>query len=302
MSTLLYHGITEAFFQSGSPARLRNISVRDHAKDGLAVLTIALREGVDGKPLPGLEDCFDNERVASERHADMVIGHSMGVQVALELTLLAPERVNSLVLFNGTSGNALSTGLQWVNRVPYASYLYSQLISYVLRIERSHSSQWFVKALQRLLHLTIIDRTIKLTTQLMGSKEMQKHMGEDYMSQFYRAYIGGVFSNRKSIQSYFRGFQELEAHCATHLLWQIKCPCLLVAGVFDTLTPPYNMLTIYHEVRSVYKRLVIDSFSSHATILEHPERAFGELLHFTRMVDTRIKRSTSTLFNLLDEE
>ena len=68
--------------------------------------------------------------------AAVVVGHSMGVQVALELCLLRPEQVGSLVLLNGTSGHALRTGLQPIVALPWVGDLLSSRISRVLAHEQ----------------------------------------------------------------------------------------------------------------------------------------------------------------------
>ena len=82
-------------FSSDQPKRERRLSVRDHAEDALAVLRSF---GFDG--------------------CDVVVGHSMGVQVALEFSLLFPESCGSLVLLNGSHGHVLRTALQPLFRVP----------------------------------------------------------------------------------------------------------------------------------------------------------------------------------------
>ena len=98
------------FFGSDAPNRLRRCSIRDHAEDAVEVLALA---------------CGPNAV------AEAVVGHSMGVQVALEFCLLRPELVGSLVLLNGTSGHALRTGLQPIVALPWVGELLSTLISAV---------------------------------------------------------------------------------------------------------------------------------------------------------------------------
>ena len=63
----------------------RYLSVSDHAHDAYEVLT----------------SC-------GFWHADVVLGHSMGTAVALELSLLYPDAVGSMILLNGFHGQALA--------------------------------------------------------------------------------------------------------------------------------------------------------------------------------------------------
>ena len=60
------------FFESEAPKRLGVVDVRSHAQDGREVLKAVVGEA---------------------RGADLIVGHSMGVQVALEFALLYPEKV-----------------------------------------------------------------------------------------------------------------------------------------------------------------------------------------------------------------
>ena len=83
-------------FSSALPNQPRLLSVPAHARDGMEVL-----------------------RAAGFDHADVVVGHSMGVPVALEMALLFPEAVGSLVLMNGFHGQCFQTAFQPLVRIPF---------------------------------------------------------------------------------------------------------------------------------------------------------------------------------------
>merc|ERR1712066_544579 len=74
------------FFKSESPKQVRGISVPEHARDMVEVLKAA---GYD--------------------RADVIVGHSMGVQVCLEALLLAPDKIGRAILINGAHGHVLSS-------------------------------------------------------------------------------------------------------------------------------------------------------------------------------------------------
>jgi len=77
-----------------------------------------------------------------------VLGHSMGVQVALEFCLLYPDCCNSLALFNGTSGHALHSGLQPTLQVPYLGDVLSSLLSVMLRDEVLGWYGWLLESVR----------------------------------------------------------------------------------------------------------------------------------------------------------
>ena len=68
-------------FRSDAPSRKGRCGIRDHAEDAREVLTAA-----------GYES------------ADVILGHSQGVQVALEFAAIFPDAVQAMVLLNGSHG------------------------------------------------------------------------------------------------------------------------------------------------------------------------------------------------------
>ena len=82
-------------FDSSTPDANRNLSIHHHVEDALAILR------------------------AEEVDKTVLIGWSMGVQVALELAAQAPEMMAGLVLLNGTYGHVLQTGFQPIFAIPF---------------------------------------------------------------------------------------------------------------------------------------------------------------------------------------
>ena len=81
-----------------------------------------------------------------------------------------------------------------------------------------------------------------MLTLLFGSRSLQRYYGKDYMLRSWQQYLGGICSNSKSMKAFLRGFQDLDAHSTGHLLDQISHPTLLIAGIWDFLTPPHTMM------------------------------------------------------------
>ena len=96
------------------------------------------------------------------------------------------------------------------------------------------------------------------------------------------------------MRSFLRGFQELDAHNCEHLLWQIQCPVLIIAGLWDYLTPARCAIRMARRMR--HSRLVVDPLSSHATLIEHPERVLGEVTQFIQVELPQFKRGGSFKF------
>jgi pimeloyl-ACP methyl ester carboxylesterase len=289
------------FFSSDHPRRLRNVSVRDHAMDGLEVFKAALRGGPDCEPLPGYEHIAHDDTAIETMAADLVLGHSMGVQVALEFSLLYPDRCNSLALYNGTSGHALQSGLQPTLQVPYLGDMLSSLLSVVLRDDILDWYGWFLESVRAFVLKPMIAAALRVYVNIFGSRTLSQILGPNYMVEFTNSYLGGICMDHKSLSNFLRGFQELDAHSCTHLLWQVRCPVLLVAGLWDVLTPCRCMARISKLVNGPC-RLVVDMYSTHSTLLEHPERALGELQHFVEVVLPRWNRKDSYQFEQLREE
>lgn len=140
------------FFESDGPKRPRAVDVRNHAEDARVVL----KEVVGNKP------------------ADVIIGHSMGVQVALEFILLYPEDVGSVILMNGTYGHALQTAFQPLLRLPYMGGIISYGIQWLLR--RGH--EWFLERI-RCFAEPFMGLIFQTLTLLFGSRALAKLYGKE---------------------------------------------------------------------------------------------------------------------------
>lgn len=256
------------FFESDDPKRPRTVDVRNHAEDGAVVL----------------------EEVVGDRPATLLVGHSMGVQVALEFTLLYPEKVGSMVLLNGTYGHALQTAFQPILRLPYVGSVISSVIQWLLA--RGHEE---ILEMIRRYSEPFFGIMFRMLTVLFGSKALQKLYGKEYMLRAWQQYLGGICSNSKSMKAFLRGFQDLDAHSTGHLLHQISHPTLLIAGIWDGLTPAYNMMVMKRAMTNA--RLVLDTFSGHFSVMEHPElvmtemaKFLSELPHFRRRTESQFEQ------------
>jgi pimeloyl-ACP methyl ester carboxylesterase len=217
-------------FDSGMPERLHHLAVPFHAEDLRAVLDA---EGV--------------------RRAT-ILGWSMGVQVALEFTVLYPERVDRLVLINGTHGHAISTAFQPFFRFPWLAKHLHDLIEYVYQSE---------EAQERLRRLC----TSRLFIEIVGGAGALSR-GDRKLRDLFEQYQHDVFGH--SFHAFLRLFQELDAHSAYHHLREIRQPTLLISGWLDPLTPAYQT----REMKRKMPNALHLSFplGTHFVLLEYPRK------------------------------
>ena len=242
------------FFASDAPARPRRISIPEHAQDALEALAAA-----------GYGDRCTNDVV--------MVGHSMGVAVALEATLLFPERIGALVLLNGFHGHVFQTAFQPLVRVLFAGDLIYALVEALLACSEST-----LEGFRRLSESTLSRVTMPLYARLFGSpllRSLQPPGARCYLETFFAAYWGALCADSKSARSYLRLFLELDAHSVWHLLPSIEQPVLLVSGFHGMVTPAMQSVELARRLpRATH---YCDPYSSHASLLESPERCLAEI-------------------------
>lgn len=226
IATWDYRGL----FESDTPARRKDLSIRAHAGDALRIL-----------------DALGIERAH-------LVGWSMGVQVILEAALERPDRVESLVLLNGTYGHAFQSGLQPLVRLPGVP----RALHRVTELLEGRSS--VVDAISAVatsgLHTAAVGRLLALL------------YGDPKLIDMYRTYVTDVFG--PSFPNYMRLFQELDAHSVYHLLPDVEPRTLVVSGALDWLTPAQLSFTIARRIPGA-EHLHLP-LGSHFALLEHSER------------------------------
>lgn len=221
-------------FRSERPRRTKALSIPHHAADAIAILDA---EGVERATL---------------------VGWSMGVQVSLETALEYPERVEGLILLNGTFGHAFQTGLQPLVRLPGFPLLLHGVVERLTR-QPTRLADWVRAAARSEFHLALVGR---LLARLFGDPRLE---------DMYRQYCEDVFG--ESFPIYLRLFQELDAHSVYHLLPEVRAPTLVVSGGLDWLTPARQSFAVARRIpdaRHVHLRL-----GSHFALLEAPERVLS---------------------------
>lgn len=236
------------FFRSDTPDRRRRISIHEHAEDAMEVI-----------------------RACGFEKVSVMVGHSMGTAVAFETVLLFPDAVGALVILNGFHGHVFSTAFQPLVRFPFVGDLLSAFVEYLLR----HTDS--LAALQPWMR-TCLAIVMPLYTRIFGSRLMRELEGDDYLMKFYDGYFGPLVESPQSLRDWLRLFQELDAHSVYHLLPDIKHPVLIISGYCDFVTPPMQSVEIGRRIPHAVH--YCDPFSSHASLLENPERCMVEIETF----------------------
>lgn len=221
-------------FQSGYPTHAAAMSVRDHAEDVM-------------------ELCNALERT----HIHTIVGWSTGVQIALELSCMYPERVGRMILLNGSYGRTLQYTFQPILRVPWLGDVIHDLINFV----RLHMADYYKSmATFMVKHRKWLMRGMRPYGLLYNQVDCEKFLG---------FYCIDILNNSKNhTDSYFRALQFLDAHSAEHLLHEITTPTLIITGMLDYLTPAYLSFEMYRQMPN--STLICHNFCTHFALLEKP--------------------------------
>ncbi len=222
-------------YRSGRPSDPRAMTVVDHARDGVRLLE---EEGI--------------ERLA-------IVGWSMGVQVALEMFRLAPDKVASLALVNGLAGRS------W-------DYVFN--LSVVGRLLPP-----FLRGLRFVPR--VIEAIIGQASRFPDPGEWIKRIGlaartldEDVFSALVEDFA------TLDMGTYVDLLERVGEHDAWDLLPQIDVPTLLVTGSRDAFTPRSAAERMVRRIRS--SELMVIPGATHYAAFEYPELLNLRLEKFLR--------------------
>jgi pimeloyl-ACP methyl ester carboxylesterase len=209
--------------RSGTPADLSRSRIEDVAED---VETILRHSGVESA-------CF--------------IGHSMGVQVALEYWRRYPDRIQALVLVNGTYGKTLDTFHDW-NLVKYLFPVARHILN------RSHVARAFWHTVPAELAFRIAALTGEVNARLIRKRDLVPYLRNI-------RYVDFTF--------FLNLVQALGQHNAWDYLPQIDVPTLVIAAERDTFTPPRQAQLMADQIPEAEFMLIRGG--SHAVPVELPD-------------------------------
>ena len=211
-------------YRSGRPSDPDALGIDAQVKDVLAVL--------------------DAEQV--ERTA--VLGWSMGVQVALELFRVAPERVSTLVLVNGVAGR------------PWETVLNLDSMKHVVprALGAARAAPGLVGALTR--RVTSWPETVGWAKRLgLAGRTLDEELWAD---------LAGSFQDL-DMDIYVRTLEKLGLHDAWATLEHVDVPTLVVAGDRDLFTPRSAAERMVRAIRGA--ELLVVPGGTHYVAVEYPE-------------------------------
>ncbi len=187
----------------------------------------------------------------------VMLGHSMGVQLLLDVALTHAERVRGLVLLCGGPGRPLDTlhGSTALGRA------FPLLRALTLKFPQASQRFW-----RRLWQSPLCYRwaqAFEVNAELLQQDDLQPYF--DHLCQMDVSFFMHMVSH-------------LQAHTVVHRLAQVQTPALIVAGERDTLTPV--RLSQIMQRRMCQAELVVVREGSHVAPLERPALVNEHVLRF----------------------
>lgn len=218
-----------------------DMSVERHADDLATVLSGAAKTAGFSDPTPAL-----------------LVGHSMGCQVALETRRRHPDRVGGLVLLLGTAGRALETFFDY-HRSPVFFRLAHRLIFKMG--ERANDA--IRPLLESPLAWELATRFSLVDPYYTRKEDMVPYM-QHLATLDQRLFIENVL--------------QTNVHDAWSLLPELNRPLLVVAAENDKFTPMWCSEKIVSDTPDAELLLLADA--SHAALIEQPETINHRLQRF----------------------
>ncbi len=219
--------------RSGPPVDRNQLSIEDLARD--------------------LRDICDHLEIEST----VLVGHSMGVQVALEFYRQHPDRVAGLVLMCGTYGSITTTF--------HGSDLLSQVLPGLIRASRSFPE--VARAVWGRVPASIAFR-IACAGRELDAERIQE---EDFQRYWEHAAL-------MDPDVFLRMLQLAGEHDARGFLEDVRAPTLVIAAEHDTFTP----MALAEEMAQAIPdaELEVIPEASHAAPVEQPDRIAERIEEF----------------------
>lgn len=180
----------------------------------------------------------------------VLLGHSMGCQVILEMWRNYPQRVAGLVPVCGPYGRPMDTFFL----PPKVTTTLADALA-----ELTGSAPGLLESLMRpFLRSSLPDKIARLSGLIHPDLASAEDMAPYYANL-----------SRMDLEVFFRMAIEMQRHDAGPWLHRIDVPTLVVAGERDTFTPLSLSIRMRDEIPGA--ELLLLPRGSHAAIIEHPE-------------------------------
>ncbi len=197
---------------------------------------------------------------AAEVKEAMILGHSMGCQVALEAYRLAPERILGMVLVLGTAGRALETFMG----NPRSPAYFRAAGRIIRRLgDRTHA------LVRPVLHSPVawaFTRRAQLVDPLYASHDdMQPYL--DHLATI-------------DMRMFIRTVLAMQDHDAWDVLPRLRVPVLVIGAERDAFTPISLSKDMARRIPGA--EMIVLADASHAAIIEQPETINHRVERFLR--------------------
>jgi pimeloyl-ACP methyl ester carboxylesterase len=189
----------------------------------------------------------------------VLVGHSMGCQVALEAYRQRPQGVRALVLVCGTFGNVTST----FHGLPVLDLVLPRLLEVALKMPKAVRAIW--SRLPPRLSLKVALRA--------GEIDPERVRAEDFLPYL-------VHMTHVDFTLFLRMLRAAGEHTAGDLLPKIEVPVLVIAGERDTFTPAYLARAMTEAIPR--GELLMVPGGTHVTPIEQPEIVNARIERFLR--------------------
>ena len=190
----------------------------------------------------------------------LVVGHSMGCQVALEHCRRYPERVRALVLMLGTAGRALETFFDF----KHSPVLFKAIHRALFRIG--------IHANEVVRPLLVSPLAWKVATRFSLVDPIYTRR-EDLLP--YMAHLASL-----DLRLFIESVIQIDNHDAWDLLPELDRPLLVIAAENDKFTPMWCAKKMVDDTPGA--ELLVLADASHAALIEQPETINCRLDRFIR--------------------
>jgi pimeloyl-ACP methyl ester carboxylesterase len=221
-----YRGMGSSGMPREPGYRARNYNVEDFTVDRYA---------------KDLKAILDHEQIDET----VILGHSMGTQVALEAYRMMPERISALVSITGPFASAINS-------------LYNTTIAPRLFPAGLILAKTVARPLWRALFKMPFTHPLAIQFGALGPKTKMEDMKP------YYEHLAEL-----DLQMILKAAEAMHAHSAEDILRKVKVPTLVIVGERDNFVPPW----VGHVMTSripVAEMLIVPG-GTHGTIVEEPK-------------------------------
>jgi pimeloyl-ACP methyl ester carboxylesterase len=189
----------------------------------------------------------------------VLVGHSMGCQVALETYRRSPDNVRGLILLCGSFGNVTST----FHGVPVLELILPKLLDVAQKAPELVRALW--SRLPPQLALKIALKAGEIDPDRVHAEDMIPYLS-------HMTYV--------DFPMFLRMLRAAGEHTAGDLLAHIAVPVLVVAGERDTFTPPFLATAMTEAIP--FGEILMVPRGTHVTPIEQPELVNARIKQFLR--------------------